>query len=101
VASKGAIAASSSVDVAKAAPAKSLLRASAAPMVSVSPKAGAPSKTIVSKATVTVAAPKTAPKASVLKISTGTKRPSADSLQAAKGRQAWVDVTPCKRVVRS
>jgi hypothetical protein len=79
----------------KAAPTKSLPRADAAPGASVLFRAGAPSRTVVSKATAAVAAPK----AGVLKISTGTKRPSAGSLKMANGKQARVDVMPHKTMV--
>jgi hypothetical protein len=67
---------------------KSVLKASTLPRASVPPKAGAPLrveaavKGAVSKSMATVATSK----AEVLRISTRTKRPSADSLQALKGK---------------
>jgi hypothetical protein len=67
---------------------KFVLKASTLPRASVPPKAGAPlrveaaAKDAVSKSMATVATSK----AEVLRISTRTKRPSADSLQALKGK---------------
>jgi hypothetical protein len=100
MASKGAGAASSKTAMAKVVPAKSLPHVGAVPGASAPPKVGAPFRTVVSKATGAMATPKSAPKARVLKISTGTKRSSAASLPMAKGKQASVDATPHKTVVR-
>jgi hypothetical protein len=83
----------------KATPPKSLPRAGAVHGASVPPKAGTPSRSLVSKDMVMVAVPKSALMVGVLKISTGTKRLSAASLPTAKGKQARVDVMPHKIVV--
>jgi hypothetical protein len=83
-------AALSKVALAKAANTKSVPKSSVALGSSVPLKAGASSKTIISKTEATVIAPKVG----VLRISTRTKRPSAASSQAPKGKQARVDVMP-------
>jgi hypothetical protein len=81
--------------------AKSVPKASAASRVSVSLKAGVLSKAVMPKSVPTLAVPK----ARVLRINTGTKRPSAKPLHTPKGKQERVDVAlssaaaPIRRVI--
>jgi hypothetical protein len=89
VAPRGSGSASSKMALAKSAPKASGLPRPSVPLKnSASPKAGAPPKFVgpmkatLSKSTVAVATSK----AGVLRISTGTKRLSADSLVAQKGK---------------
>jgi hypothetical protein len=60
------------------------------PEAGVAPTAVASSVTSVSKVTVTM----TSPRAEVLKISVGTKRPGVAPLSATKGKQARLDAEP-------